>query len=212
MPPRMLGEHAHKALTRLGERSSSGLGQPRLRLKEWMLANSVTVIQMAMMCCMNRKVLDVLLRGEWRSKGGYIQLHQAFAIEWATKGYVPAWLWLDDEYNSARIRASRMTSVRDFEHSAKRHVLKWNSLKTPDGMLREKARVLSRLFNVQWSELKNRLWVEAEQKAAGEKADISYLLAPDDDGPDDYGIIVSDKHPEMTDEEWFLKILEDASR
>jgi hypothetical protein len=208
----MLGENAHKALTRLGERDNTGLGQPRIRLKEWMLQHQVTAGQMAMMCCLNVKSLHALLRGGWRSKGGYIQLHQAFAIEWATKGYVPAWLWLDDEYNTARIRASRMSHVKDFEERCKVFVLKYNVLKTPDGMLREKARVLSRLFNVQWSELKARIWLEAERKAAHEKADISYLLEPDDDTADDNGIIVSDKHPEMTDEEWFLKILEDSNR
>lgn len=160
---------------------------------------------MAGFCCMNRKSLDGLLLGNFRSKSGYIQLHQAFAIEWATQGHVPAWLWLDDPAMQRRIRDSHQSWIKTFEETAKRHVLKWASLKTADGMLREKARVLSRLFNVQWSEVKRRAWLDAERKAALERADISHLLAPEDNGPTEDGIYVSEKDPELSEEEWFKK-------
>lgn len=163
------------------------------------------------MTCMNRRILDSLLAGVHRSKSGYLQLHQAFAIEWATKGEVPAYLWLEDPYVEARIRASHASNAKDFETRIKGHVLKWNSLKTADGMLREKARVLSRLFNVQWAEVKSRAWHMADEKAQKERADISYLLAPDDFGPDTNGVYHTARYPEMDDETWFLKILEDAS-
>lgn len=203
--PRILCEEQVKSLTRLGERDDKGLGPARLLLKAWLLENSMTVNEFSMVVCMNRRVLDTLLRGEWRSKGGYIQLHQAFAIDWATKGEVPAWLWLDDPYVSKRIRDSRMSRVKDFELRAKRHVLKWNSLKTADGMLRERARVLSRLFNVQWTEVKRRAWLDATRAAADEKADIGYLMEPEDRGPSADGIYVNERDKELTDEEWFRR-------
>lgn len=203
---RMLDVHQFKALTRVSEIDQSGLGEPRLRLKKWLLDNQVTVNQFAGFACMNRKVVDALLRGEWRSKSGYIQLHQAFAIEWVTQGYVPAWLWLTEPANTARIRHARQSWTEEFETTAKRHVLKWASLKTPDGMLREKARVLSRLFNVQWSEVKRRAWLDAERKAATERANIDHLLRPEDNGPTEDGIYVSDADAEEEDHEaWFRK-------
>jgi hypothetical protein len=192
-----------KSLTRLGERPDTGLGEPRILLKQWMLKNQITVNQLAIMCCISRHTVDYLLRGEWRSKSGYIQLHQAYAIEWATQGEVPAWLWLTEPAYERRIRGDRVAKVMEFETRCKRHVLKWASLKTPDGMLREKARVLSRLFNVQWSEVKARAWLDAERSAQSERADISHLLAPEDKGPTADGIYVSESDQEMTDEEWF---------
>lgn len=208
MSKRILGERAVKSLTRLGQLDISNLGKPRILLRKWLLDNHVTVAQFAMMCCMNRRVLDQLLRGEWTSKGGYLQLHQAFAIEWATKSTVPAWLWLDDEFNTLRIRNSRMTQLKDFESRIKSFVLKFNSLAKPEGIIREKARVLSRLFNVQWSEVKRRAWLDAERKAANERPDISYLLQPEDRGPDDDGVYRShndqDQDPK-SHEAWFTK-------
>lgn len=208
--PRVLSEEQVKSLTRLGQRDDSGLGPARVRLKQWLLANSLTVNEFSMMVCMNRRVLDTLLRGEWRSKGGYLQLHQAFAIDWATKGEVPAWLWLDDPYVNARIRNSRMSRVQEFELKAKRHVLKWASLKTNDGMIREKARVLSRLFNVQWSEVKRRAWLDATRAAASERANIDHLLAPEDLGPTQDGVYFNGKHQSLTDEEWFRRTTQET--
>lgn len=198
-----LDTHKFKALTRLGERSDIGLGKARVLLKHYMLENGLTVTDMAMMTCMNQGALSNLLNGVWTSKGGYIQLHQAFAIEWLTEGLVPAWLWLDDEFNSKRIRDSRMTHIKEFEIRCKRHVLKWNSLKKPDGVLRDRARVLSRLFNVQWSEVKRRAWLDAKEAAKYDKADIKHLLAPEDRGPTQDGIYVSDQGEGQTNEEWF---------
>lgn len=198
-----------KSLTRLGQRTNDGLGRPRILLKEWLLSHQVTVAQFAMMVGFNRRVLDSLLAGRWTSKGGYIQLHQAFAIEWATQGQVPAWLWLDDEVNSKRIRDSRMSAIKDFEDRIKIFVLKFNSLTKPEGMVREKARVLSRLFNVQWSEVKNRAWLDAERRASLERADISHLLAPEDRGPDEDEVYRDqNKDPEdqkLSNEAWFAK-------
>lgn len=158
---------------------------------------------------MNRKQLDAYLRGENRSKGGYIQLHHAFAIEWATKGEVPAWLWLDQPAWERRIRDAHHSWVDEFERTAKRHILKWNSLKTTDGMLREKARTLSRLFNVQWSEVKNRAWLDAERKAATERADISHLMELGENKYTDEGVLyVEDEDAEdqqLSDEDWLDK-------
>lgn len=206
----MMSHRSLQSLQHLEDRDDQGLGKPRLILKEWLLSKQVTVAQFAMMVCMNRKTLDHLLAGRWTSKGGYIQLHQAFAIEWATEGVVPAWLWLDDEVNTARIRASRMTSIKDFESRIKSYVLKFNSLTKPDGMVREKARVLSRLFNVQWSEVKRRAWLDAERRASLERADISHLLAPEDRGPDEDGVYrqhaqEDQEDPRLTHEQWFHK-------
>lgn len=203
--PRILDIHQYKSLTRLGEIDQTGLGEPRLRLRKWLLDNQITVNQFAGFACMNRKVVDQLLRGEWRSKSGYLQLHQAYAIEWVTKGYIPAWLWLTEPAWTKRIRHARQSWTEEFETKAKRHVLKWASLKTPDGMLREKARVLSRLFNVQWSEVKKRAWLDAEKKASKERANIDHLLRPEDNGPTEDGIYVSDEDTEATDEEWFKR-------
>lgn len=204
---RLLSVQAIKSLTRLGQESDQGLGPARKLLRQWLLDNQVTVAQFAMMCCMNRRSLDNALRGEFRSKGGYLQLHQAFAIEWATKGAVPAWLWLDDPAVKARIRDANFTNIKDFEDRIKAHVLKFNSLKTADGMLREKARVLSRLFNVQWGEVKRRAWLDAEKKAMLERADISHLLAPEDKGPTDDGIYYHgpDQDYHLDHQAWFDK-------
>lgn len=195
--------HKFKSLTRLGESSNEGLGKARLLLKGYMLEKGLTVNDMAMMVCMNQPGLTRLLNGAWTSKGGYIQLHQAFAIEWVTQGLIPAWLWLDDEFNSKRIRDSRMSHIKEFEVTAKRHILKWNSLKKPDGVLRDKARVLSRLFNVQWSEVKRRAWLDSAEAAKYEKADVRHLLAPEDKGPTKDGIYVSEEDEGQSDEDWF---------
>ncbi len=206
--PRILSEYAVKSLHRLGERSDSGLGPAPLRLKKWLMEHSMTVRQFAMTVCMNRRTLDMMLRGEWRSKSGYIQLHQAYAIEWATKGYVPAWLWLDQPAYKRRIRNDHLSHVKEFETTCLRHVLKYASLTTNDGMLREKARVLSRLFNVQWGEVKRRAWLEAEKEAAKHRADVSHLLAPEMQPLTDDGIYMSDQHQELSDEEWVRKVQE----
>lgn len=204
---RTLSEHAFKALTRLSERPADGLPPAHTLLRKFLLENQITVNQMSMMVCMNRKQLDALMRGDARSKGGYIQLHHAFAIEWATKGAVPAWLWLDSPVSERRIREGHISHLQEFQQQCLRHVLKWNSLKTADGMLREKARVLSRLFNVQWGEVRARAWLDAEEEAKHLRADISHLLKPEDHGPDDNGIYYhgQDEDQALTDEEWFRK-------
>lgn len=171
-----------------------------------MLEHGTTAEAFAPFVCCDARMLQRLLRGEWRSKSGWLPLHVAFAIEWATQGAVPAWKWLDEPYRKARLRHVNMKNIERYERNVKRLVLKWNSLKTNDGMLREKARCLSRLFNVQWSEVKNRAWVDAERAARQERADISHLLRPEDLGPTDDGVYVSSKHEEMSDEAWFEKV------
>lgn len=160
---------------------------------------------------MSRKQLDAYLRGENRSKGGYIQLHHAFAIEWATKGEVPAWLWLDQPAWERRIRDAHHSWTADFEDKIKRLILKWNSLKTTDGMLREKARTLSRLFNVQWSEVKARAWLDAERQASTERADISHLMELEENNYTEDGVLYVPEEDQdegdeaLSNEDWLAK-------
>lgn len=207
MKPRILSIHAYKSLQNLSQQPAHNLGDAPNRLRQWLLKNQVTVRQFAMMVCMNRRSLDTILRGEFRSKSGYIQLHQAFAIEWATQGEVPAWLWLELPANQRRIRESHLSHIKEFEATAKRHVLKWGSLAQPEGRIRDKARALSRLFGVQWGEVKARAWRDAEKKAKLERANIKHLLTPEETGPDDNGVYYRGEDNEaISDEEWFNKI------
>lgn len=209
MAKRILSIHAAKSLQRLGQPSNIQLPPAQTLLKKWLLEHQLTVNQFAGMVCMNRRQLDAHLRGEFRSKGGYIQLHHAFAIEWATQGKVPAWLWLDQPAWERRIRESHHSWVKVFEQTAKRHILKWNSLRTVDGMLREKARVLSRLFNVQWSEVKSRLWLDAERMASEERADISHLMELEDNHETTDGVIYVEQEEagdeQLSNEDWLAK-------
>lgn len=205
--PRFIDPNAHKALSRVTQ--TVPMAQARIKLKKWMDERQLTVSAFAMTVCMDRKVLQHHINGVLHNKT-YMALHQAFAIEWATQGHVQAWEWLDDPYQAAKIRHGNMMHVKDFENRIKSYVLKYNSLKTNEGMLREKARVLSRLFNVQWGEVKTRAWRDAENRAMAERADISHLLAPEDNGPTDDGVYYptpefNERHKELSNEEWFKK-------
>jgi hypothetical protein len=168
------------ALARLAEEPPQEMAHVRHKLRRWMVANGLTIEEMARVCCMSAKTLRAHLAGELHHKT-YMPLHQAFAIEWATKGHVQAYEWLDDPYQAEKIRRSRMSHVRDFESKVKRLVLRSIGYGTPDGVLRNKARVLSRCFQVNWAEVKRRAWEDARKAAKWERADVSHLMLSRDD-------------------------------
>ena len=108
----------------------------------------------------------------------YPTLAQAFALEWLTQGYVQAWEWLDNPYIQNRVRLGQLAGAREFERVAKSFILKYGALTKPDGVIRQKARALSKLFGVEWGEVKKRLWSNSRVKANKEKADVSHLFIP----------------------------------
>lgn len=175
MARRPINRTIDRAIQRLNEVPSTPMAHVRHRLREWMAKHGITVNEMARITCMSPQTLTAHLRGELHHKT-YMPLHQAFAIEWATKGSIQAFEWLDDPYQSAKIRQSRMTHVREFERTVKQLVLRSVGGGTPEGVLRNKARVLSRLFHVDWAEVKRRAWEDARRTAAWETADVSHLL------------------------------------
>jgi hypothetical protein len=204
---RRISPEQQKSLTELGRRPISPDAQARYKLRQYLVDHDLTVNQFALTIGVKRTILDAIFRGEWRSKGGYLQLHHAFAIEWATQGAVQAYEWLEDPACIRRIMDSRMSVLKDFEYTQKRMVLQWASLKRPEAVLRHKARVLSRLFNVQWGEVKSRAKWRAALEAKKEVADVSHLLAPEMSPIDDNGVYVSSEHPELSNEEWFKKVV-----
>lgn len=177
---RALSHHKDAAIARLQQRPDAPMAHVRHRLREWMARHGLTITEMARICCMDHKVLAAHLRGELHNKT-YMALHQAFAIEWTTRGEIQAWEWLDDPYQAAKIRHSRMQQVAEFEARLKGLILHGRGGGTSDGMLRRKARTLSRLFSVNWAEVKKRSWIDARQKAEWESADVSHLMLATDD-------------------------------
>ena len=153
-----------------------------VKLRQWLMTQDITVQQLGHRTGFAAGTLYGYINGQPNT---YPSLAQAFAIEYATNGYVPAWLWLDNPYIAARVRNGQLAGAKMFEGSIKSFVLKFNSLKTVDGMIRHKARILSRLFGVEWGEVRQRLWADAKRKAKAERADISMYMRSEDDQAED---------------------------
>ena len=150
-----------------------GLIPAAVKFRQWLMRTKMTVPQAALRCGFNPSTLYDYISGQPKS---YPSLAQAFAIEWMTDGTVRAWEWLENPYIEARVRSGQVKGAVRFEGHVKEFVLKYNSLKTSEGMLRHRARILSRLFGVDWGEAKKRCWVDAKLKARVERANIDHLL------------------------------------
>lgn len=179
MPRRALHPAKDKALTRLAEVGVKDDGHVRHRLRRWMIAHGITLTEMSILCCVGRPQLSHLLNGSHHN-ATYMTLAGAFSIEWVTKGEVQAWEWLDDPYQAARVRKMRMAAAKGIEDSYKQLILRGRGGGTVDGMLRRKARTLSRLFQVNWTEVRRRAWADARQTAEWESADVSHLMIAKD--------------------------------
>lgn len=156
--------------------SPKKLNPAPVKLRAWLIKHNMTTAQMAMRTGFSATTIRNILSGQ---PGMYPSLAQAFAIEYVTKGAVPAWLWLDDSVIRAKVRESNLSAVIRFEGAVKSLMLKYLSLTTADGMLRHKARILSRLFGVEWGEVKRRTWEDAKQSHKELRADVSHLLTDD---------------------------------
>jgi hypothetical protein len=154
--------YIQNALTKLSKTPDSKLTPAAIKLRRWLINNKMTVPQLALRTGFNPTTFYNYLSGQARS---YPSLAQAFAIEWVTGGEVQAWEWLDNPYIERQVRNSQVAGTRHFEVNAKSFVLKYNNLKTVDGVIRHKARMLSRLFGVNWGEVKKRIWEEARVRA-----------------------------------------------
>ena len=163
-----------KAINRLGDVPDTKLTPAAIKLRAWMMRTKHTTQAVAMKCGYSASTINEYVIGRPNS---YPSLTQAFAIEWLTNGEVQAWEWLDNPYIEHKVRMSQASAAMRFESIAKSFVLKYNSLKTADGMLRHKARILSRLFGVNWGEVKKRCWEDARKKARLEQYDTKTLFA-----------------------------------
>lgn len=156
---------------------SKPLTEATIRLRKWMIKHNVTAPQLARRTGFKPDTIYMLMAGHQRS---YPSIAQAFAVEYVTDGYVPAWLWLDDPIVEKRIRQTMLAGVTHFEASVKAHVLKYNALKDPEGVIRSKARLLSRLFGVEWGEVERRVWADAKVRAKKDIANVDALMGVDD--------------------------------
>lgn len=141
-----------------------------------MISSNTTATQLAMMTGFHPSSIKAFMSG---TPNYYPTLAQAFAIEYVTSGFVPAYLWLDNPYIANRVRTGHLAGAKQFETHIKSFVLKFNTLKTNEGMIRHRARILSRLFGVQWGEVKRRCWDDAKEKAKPERANIQHLMTAD---------------------------------
>lgn len=146
------------------------------KLRDWLIEKEMTVDAFSRRVGFNKSTLWNYVTSVPNT---YPTLAQAFAIEYETKGFIMAWEWLDNPYIQNRVRCGQMAGAKDFETSVKNFVLKYKVLTSPEGMIRAKARILSRMFKVDWGELKKRTWHDARAKAKLEKADISHLMTAD---------------------------------
>lgn len=165
-----------RAISRVKAGSSHPLIPAAKRLRKWLITTQTTVPQLAIQTGFSASTLYDYISGRPNT---YPSLAQAFAIEYTTNGAVPAWMWLDNPYIQAKVRNHQLAGAQRFERSIKSFVLKFNTLKTDEGMIRHKARMLSRLFGVEWGEVKRRCWEDAKQRSKSDRKDISYLLQPD---------------------------------
>ena len=144
-----------------------------VKFRAWLIKHNMSVGQAAMQCGFSHSTLRDYVCGR---AGSYPSLAQAYAIQYMTGGKVRAWEWLDNPHIAARVRSSQSAGAREFERRVKQFVLKFNSLKTSEGMIRHRARILSRLFKVDWHEVKARCWQDGRVASKAERADISGLL------------------------------------
>ena len=165
--------HTQSALGRLKGKPDKELTPAARVLRIWMIKNDMTVPQLAIRTGFAASTLYQYVCGQPKA---IPSLAQAFAIEWETHGAVAAYMWLDNPFMEARIREHQLAGSKRMERSSKAFVLKFNSLKTADGVIRQKARVLSRLFGVEWGEVKRRVWADAKVRALAEVANVSHLL------------------------------------
>ncbi len=141
-----------------------------VRLRQWLIDNKVTTTELGMRVGMRAETIKQFISGQAKS---YPTLAQAFAFEYATSGVIKAWEFLDNPAIEYRIRTSQTNRLNEFERSIKGFVLKYKSQETVEGMVRHKARLLSRLFGVNWGEAKKRAWVDAHAKAKLQQADLT---------------------------------------
>lgn len=196
-----------RALDRLDELDSEKLTPAPKALLAWMKKNQITIKSMAGMIYMDRDCLAMLLFGGHSGNEPHLKLMHAFAIEHATSGEVPAWLWLNTPLYKREIRNRRSKWAENFDKAAKQQVLNYMQTNTADGVIRQKARFLSRLFNVQWGEVKRRAWLDAQAQVRRERANIDYLMRPDNSGLNEDGVYVAtpEKEAELagkSPEEW----------
>lgn len=162
-----------KSMDRIKKAPTKTLDPAPILLRKWLIKNNMTVPQFAMRTGFNPGTIYNFISGQpW----SYPSLAQAFAMEWVTEGKVPAYLWLDNPYVKESIRSSQLKTANRFENSIKSFVLKYNSLKTTEGMIRHKARMLSRLFGVEWGEVKRRCWEDAKERSKPDRASIEHLM------------------------------------
>ena len=162
-----------KTMDRLSKAEDSKLIPAARLLRAWLIKNDMTAPDLARRTGFNPQTLYNYMSGD---PVAYPSLAQAFAIEWATNGAVPAYMWLDQPLVKHRIRRSQLAGALSLERSVRAFVLKFNAMKTADGVIRQKARTLSRLFGVSWGEVRQRAWQDAKAKAKKDIYDISYLM------------------------------------
>ena len=160
------------AMTRVVK--SSPLVPAAIKLRQWLMDNQMTVPQLAIRTSFHPSTYYNLIAGT--PAKSYPSLCQAFAIEYVTDGKVKAWEWLDNPIITHKVRKSQLSQVTHLETRIKDFVLKYKSLETNEGMIRHKARILSRLFGVEWGEVKSRVWADARERAKADRKDIGYLL------------------------------------
>lgn len=166
--------HIKAAITRL--KKANAITPAGKKLRAYLIRKNMSVPQLALRTGFNPETLYQYTTGVPES---YPSLAQAYAIEYATAGEVKAWEWLDNPYIERRVRKSNLSMVRHFEGDIKSFVLKFKSLSNAEGMLRHKARLLSRLFGVEWGEVKRRVWEDAKERSKVERADVSKYLMRD---------------------------------
>lgn len=148
---------------------------PGNKLKAWMITHGITLSELGRMACINKRSLRDLINGVCHNRT-HMTLTGAFSLEFVTNGHVQAWEWLNDPYLEARVRSHRVAIAREMENQFKRLILRGRGGGDAQGMLRNKARCLSRLFQVNWAEVKRRSWADARVTAAWEMADVSHLM------------------------------------
>lgn len=157
--------------------------EPRAKLKAWLLATRTSMRDFARKTGLlpNIKLRKFITGANSQAPS----LITAFAIEHETGGFIRAEEWLDDPYVAAQIRERQVTAAHSFGYIFRDLMLRYGSLKTEDGVLRARARFLSRIYGVDWAEVKKRVWADTRKSAKAQMANVRHLMRESvDDGED----------------------------
>lgn len=173
MPPAKLfpNPYIQSALDRV--KRTEPLTPATVLLRQFLIDKQMTVPELSRRTGFKPNTLYQFICGR---PGHYPTLCQAYAVEYATEGKVPAYLWLDNPHVAARVRQAQTMGAVKFETNVKHFALKFASLATSEGMLRDKARILARLFKVEWGEVKRRCWEDGRAAAKRQRANVDHLL------------------------------------